>query len=311
MNCSQQTPRISTSERSEGGVAATYRALQDATKDALHAAQQRALAVEIIGEATRKLWDAKISYSLATPGGQVVLTLDVEPLPLGSAVRHEGTPTFELPTKLEAHAAVDTPDTANLTLAEKPAVKRTAPLELKSGPWSKVEGENAMRWLDDGQSTIEIAKRLRRTPQAVGPKLAHMVRKRHERTAAAPATPKATPEPVAPPPSPTPAPVEPQPDTPQATSFTVDVARATNAACREIRKRLRRIGYPAPWTPAKDLALVQGLAAGNGLGHASTELGIGKAECKLRWTELLPVVTLDGQAKLLATLKLVETEAEG
>lgn len=290
MTRSQEEARTSPAEQLPGGIAATLDALRAQTQAALERAQRRVQAVDAVAGVMAELKASGFHGALDFTAGQIVLTIELDAVPGDPApvvrprFQTRPEPVAQMSEPVEAHTA--------------PAPKPVAP--IKTTPWSKQEAEQALAMHDAGQTTQQIAAKLNRKPQSVGPKMRVLLDARDAKGA--------TPEPVGPEvdtPSPEVAPVE------RGTDFTVDPSKATNSRCRDVRLRLRKVGYPAPWTPERDLTLVQGLVAGDGLGRTSEALGIDKGECKLRWSELLPEVTIEGQTQLLATLKLVALEAEG
>ena len=295
MTRSQEEARTSPAEQLPGGIAATLDALRAQTQAALERAQRRVQAVDAVAGVMAELKASGFHGALDFTAGQIVLTIELEAVP-GEAVPGEAAPVVRprFQTRPEPVAQLSEPVETHTTPAPKPA----APVKTTS--WSKQEAEQALAMHDAGQTTQQIAAKLNRKPQSVGPKMRVLLDARDAKAA-------------------TPEPVEPEVDTPSpevapsapSTDFVVDPSKATNSRCRDVRLRLRKVGYPAPWTPERDLTLVQGLVAGDGLGRTSEALGIDKGECKLRWSELLPEVTIEGQTQLLATLKLVALEAEG
>lgn len=168
-------------------------------------------------------------------------------------------------------------------LARKERVKDVAADYGKS--WTALRG----RWAAEMSARRQGAARAASKPVAPKPEV----------KPARAETPKGTPEPgpvIAPP-------------APAAgmSGFVVDLDKAQGAE-KLLRMHLRAVGYAAPWTPALDLQLVEGLARGDGLGATAAGMQMPLDACRARWQALLPEVTLDGQARLLATLKALVAE---
>ncbi|MCB1349831.1 MAG: hypothetical protein KDK11_14780 [Maritimibacter sp.] len=66
---------------------------------------------------------------------------------------------------------------------------------------------------------------------------------------------------------------------------------------------LNALGYPAPWTPARDAILATMLASGEELVNTVTALKLDRTHVKARWEALLPVRGIDEQKRLVEALQ--------
>ena len=154
---------------------------------------------------------------------------------------------------------------------------------LKSGPWSDAEMQELKGLLAQGCEAWQIAASLHRSVQGVGAMIGRLNRAGRP-AEVAPVAPEPEPEPE---PEPRPAPP------PEAERFDV----------RALRTRLDQLGFPLPWTPAKDLKLAETIAAGDGVGNAAALLRIQRDKCLLRWNQLCPEKGIDQQTMLLDELR--------
>lgn len=73
---------------------------------------------------------------------------------------------------------------------------------------------------------------------------------------------------------------------------------------RQIEAHLNALGHVSPWTPALDLALVEGLAQGTPKNLLADQLGVEVSAIKQRFIALTPDgVTINAQAQLLEVLR--------
>lgn len=79
---------------------------------------------------------------------------------------------------------------------------------------------------------------------------------------------------------------------------------------RELRARLNDLGHVAPWTPALDLRLAEGLGAGRKLADLAPVLGVTPKQAGARWRRLLPEPGIEAQQRLLAELRARAAVAE-
>lgn len=292
-------------------------ALRQDAQAALARAERRLAVVDSVAKVTADLKARGVQGHLDITAGQIVLTVDLDkpgpgPIEVASSITPRPakplgpspfassgpeTPKPALAKPVEAAPLPEGDSAALKARLEKSNLAAPAPPVggYKTGAWSKREADDAMRWRGEGKTNNEIAAKLGRDPRGIGPKLTHMAKKRKGQPDAADVQPE---------PAPAPQPVE-----DATTTFTIDLDKAASGSDRLVRMHLRALGHVAPWTPALDLKLVEGLAAGDGLGTTAEALGIDRGECKLRWNELLPEVTIDGQTQLLATLRAVSKEA--
>lgn len=71
---------------------------------------------------------------------------------------------------------------------------------------------------------------------------------------------------------------------------------ATLPGLRDIQAHLNALGHVTPWTPRRDLALVEALRSGRGLDAAANAAGVSRITARNRWRHLLLDNSLDTQA---------------
>ncbi len=72
---------------------------------------------------------------------------------------------------------------------------------------------------------------------------------------------------------------------------------------RHVNQRIAGLGYPAPWTPQKDLEFAAAIIAeGRSLAEACARVGASIEDGRARWKAMLPEVTIDGQKALAHVL---------
>lgn len=206
------------------------------------------------------------------------------------------SPTTQAP--VETAAPAPTQDTPPKAPATEPSADDPPPI---TGPWTDQEGAAALQMHRNGASNLEIAEKLNRDVRGIGPKLRYLLPEAQKQEAAPP---QADPAPAprqaeaATPPEPNPEPAAPAQDW----ALPPMPDNLTNAQ-RVIWRRLDEMGYPAPWTPQKDVQLTEKLVRGDGLSAAADALLIPARDCRMRWNAMLPAKTVEGQADLLKVLK--------
>lgn len=189
--------------------------------------------------------------------------------PSGAGKAAEPTATAETSSPMTAAGQQSAPD---------------AP-ELKSGPLDDDERMQVLELVAEGLTPAEIADRLFRPRRGFHLVVKNLVAaaETEEQEAEGPDT--EGPEPVS------------------SLGFTCAPPPGAPLKVRELHRFLDRLGYPDPWTPAKDAILATMLANGEGLVNTVTALKLDRNQVKARWDALLPVKGIDEQSRLVAALQ--------
>lgn len=79
---------------------------------------------------------------------------------------------------------------------------------------------------------------------------------------------------------------------------------------RQLRAHLNALGHVAPWTPALDLRLVEGMLRGDGATVVAEALGVDRRAAVARMRALLPEPGIEAQARLAVELRRRAAAAE-
>lgn len=246
-------------------------------------AQRRLVVLEQITAAMAEIEKSGVSTIFEFEDGVALISVLVDP----AGPTSHGNAAEIVPEKVPAP-----PDqSAEAAPASMPVQER------RSGPFSTAEDETLKKLASEGLSVREIAKHMRRAPQGVGGRIRYL----NDRATGLVA--KAVGKPTADARGPT---------TPTRCAVSEDdMSNGMSAAEREVRRRARRLGYPEPWSPAKDLALVTALLQGKKLPNAANSLGVSVEVAQQRWAALCPDSsrTWEGQKATVNTLKKLASEA--
>lgn len=280
--------------------------------------QDQRRAIEGVDTLIRATED-RFPIDLAVTGTDIALTLRLGPigvdLPTSATFSTPVTPqVFDDPIWPRAEVAHQAPARRPEPPQSQPATE-TPKAGVVTGPFTEAENATILEMFTAGATKSEIAAALNRKSAALALQIPRVVKaakaKRPQRDQKPVAVPRRTPPKPAPEPVPAP---KPDPvatatppsrpdDLPPLGAFASAEARARRAAQERLDWVCRTQWRDSSWTPARDLALVEALVNGEGLAGAAEALGIGKDDAKARWKALMPEVTLEAQAAMLAVLR--------
>lgn len=270
----------------------------------MEAAKAKQSLVEVLAYCKSSLEAQGFSPTFVDEDGMLILSVDPDQLELAP---------LALPAPMYVGIDLARPEPEAEELASPPPPEpEPAPAEVpaedakpayKSGPWTASEEGLALRMDEAGRSTSEIAAALQRAVPAVFNKVKFLKKEESERTAER--NRQASESPVL-------AESEQRPSEDPATEGASQPSSGFDLYVQldqlkipehTHERRLRAIGYPSPWTPAADLALIEGLTAGRKLPTVATQLGIDQELVRKRFKALLPEPSWDAQTHLVAVLR--------
>lgn len=220
--------------------------------------------------------------------------------------RQEPLPVADGPQAAPAFVAPAAPGVASEPAAHPPMGERNGL------PWEAQEDERLVAMFARGLTGAQVAAALGRPVGAIYARRAAL-RKRGDPEICAPAH-KSNDHQMTPP----------APNRVSETPKTEHVARVVSAPVtrpipepdgtpgwqRELCARLNALGHVAPWTPALDLRLAEGLGAGRKIADLAQGLGVTPEQARARWGRLLPEPGIEAQARLLDELRARAAVAE-
>lgn len=249
-------------------------------------AQRRVVVLDRVQAAMDELQEIGCDPNLEVVGTWVSLSLDLG----GAAPRALPSPAAPVVEPVQPAPQAEMVEKAPRDEPESQPAATAAPAakpERRAGPFDAAEDAAIREAIKAGQSTAEIATGLNRAPQGVSAR----IRVLNDQDGAPTTPPRAA-----------------RPSTSRAAGPEDDMSNGMPASEREVRRRVRRLGYPAPWNAQRDLALVEALLSGRKLDGAAEAAKVTTLVAKARWEGLCPDRSWDTQMQLLATLRKIAGE---